>query len=85
MARVEDITAGIMQLVNNAVPTAWIYYSGMADKFDEKYGKGWSEKHPEIVAKMATVAAQDFYTMYLCQNIQRLADDIKTGIENLQD
>lgn len=69
----EEITAGLMDLVNNAVPTAWCYYSDMAKKFDEEYGDGWSKEHPDVVAKMASVAARDFHTMLLCQNLQKLS------------
>lgn len=72
MHDLDMITASVTDLFRNASGTAWDYYSDLAYRFDEKYGKGWSKEHPEVIARMADVAARDFQTMLTVKNIQQI-------------
>lgn len=79
----ENITADIMSLMKNAGYTALEYYFQIETKFDEVYGQGWGQNHPEVIAKLATAASQDFHTMMLCKTLQSLSEKMEVGIHDI--
>lgn len=74
MNMTDDITASTSKLFEDAPSTALYYYGKIAQEMDDLYGKGWSEKHSETVARLCQVAATDFHTSITNRTLQQLRD-----------
>jgi len=64
------ITASAETLLDQATDTADEYLAQAIKSIDKRFGKGYAQQHPELVAAFMKVAAQDFQTVFSIQTIQ---------------
>jgi hypothetical protein len=58
-------TPSLETLVRQASMTAHDYFKASITTIDEKFGKGYAKKHPELVGAFMQTAALDFLAMQL--------------------
>lgn len=70
------IPADAQQLEEQASRTARNYLVEAIEHIDRQLGKGYAEKHPELIAKFMEVAAADYHTATTCKIIGGALEDI---------
>ncbi len=63
-------------LFDQAPSSAFKYYVRVETLMEDRHGKEWCEKHPEVIAKLAEVAANDYHTMMICKTLQQVQETI---------
>lgn len=73
---IHKITLTPDQLMSQSVETAKHYMVEAIKAVDGRFGDGFSQKNPEMVAAFMKTAADDFMTAIFAQNIQNLCEYI---------
>jgi hypothetical protein len=75
----QEIEAGFDTLVLQAGKTANSYMADAVEAIDERFGKGYAEKNPALVAAFMRAASADFGQAML----KLAAQDVRNGIQEL--
>lgn len=77
------------ELMHQARDTAETYFNQSIRVIDKKFGEGYAEEHPELIAGFMNTAARDFDTCmtrqaldHLSNVFDRLADAVETQAES---
>jgi len=70
--RREPITDNLAKLDWDAVVGILEYFRLLSREMDDKKGKGWSEKHPEVIASLSLGAAINYYGAVNALKVQEL-------------
>ena len=65
--------------MRQATITVNYYMEKAVESIDEMFGRGYAEKHPELVAAFMRTAAQDFHTTIM----KAAAEDITEAIQRV--
>jgi ABC-type taurine transport system substrate-binding protein len=79
------ITADYGTLVGQASKTVSDYLWDAKDSIDKVFGKGYAEKHPELVAAFIKASADDFNTAVLAVAIQEASDKVESALHAIAD
>lgn len=72
--------AGMMQ---DACATAQHYLIHAVSAIDARLGEGYAAKHPELINGFMQAAALDYQASLLQQSLGFVADDLKSGLDNI--
>jgi hypothetical protein len=75
-----SITAAADVLLEQASMTTDQYLAAAVDSIDKRFGKGFAEKHPELLGAFINASARDFQTTMTVQALQELAKRVE-GLE----
>jgi len=78
-----EITEG-QTAMRQAWLTAGEYFDQAVDQIDTKFGDGYSEKHPELVAAFMSTAARDLETTCRLLGSQKIRSGLRDIAESLQ-
>lgn len=63
-------------LMKQSIATAASYFSAAVREIDDRFGDGYAEKHPELIAAFMRTAAIDFQTVFLTQRLTESLNNI---------
>lgn len=75
------ISASYEELMKQAKMTAHDYFHAAIETIDERFGKGFSEKNPELIGAFMRTASQDFHTAVTSQSVQDGLADVVEAIQ----
>jgi hypothetical protein len=79
----QTITADTNTLMRQAPHTAHAYLLDCARYLDQSFGEGYAAQHPELLAAMLQVSAQDFHTACLCSTLQDQIGSASLALEEV--
>jgi hypothetical protein len=78
----DKITADYTTLLHQASETAHEYFTSAIHAIDGKFGDGYAESHPELIAAFMRAAGSDFQTSVIAKSIQDGLDDLAHAIRD---
>ena len=79
------ITADHTTLMRQAPMTAHEYFHAAIKTIDDRFGDGYAQAHPELVAAFMQTAARDFQTAITAQTMQDAAEQISESLRARSD
>ena len=70
------ITADHTTLMRQAPMTAHEYFHAAIKSIDDRFGDGYAQEHPELIAAFMQTAARDFQTAITARTMQDAAEQI---------
>jgi hypothetical protein len=83
--QLEKITMSSSELLNDSVSTARRYFREAVEYIETQFGKGYAEKHPELIVGFMQTASQEFNTSIMAKCVQDLNESVDDISRTLAD